>query len=78
ATQIYDSPPRFLESYGITLGLLGLSLMCLTILYFSLYRENKKRDANAKELQERGDVYPLAFEAFEEMYGYHPNFRYAL
>ncbi|KAK7964529.1 hypothetical protein LTR80_005530 [Exophiala xenobiotica] len=78
ATQIYDTPPRFLKGHGVTLGLVGLATIGTVLLYFHLQHENKKRDAVARQLVERGEIHPLASKSLEEVYDFHPAFRYCL
>lgn len=78
ATQIYDTPPRFLKGHGIVLGLVGVSTGCAIALYFHLRFENEKRDAVAKDLADRGEIHPLASKSLEEVYDFHPDVRYEL
>jgi hypothetical protein len=78
STQIYDTPPRFLKGHGITLALVGLSAISTILLYFHLDRENKGRDAASKDFVERGEIHPWASKTLEEVYDFHPDFKYAL
>lgn len=74
-SQVYDTPPRFLKGHGILLGLNVLGIAAALILYFWLRFQNHRREEeclNARNAQEWQD------KTFEELYDYHPMWRYTL
>jgi MFS family permease len=76
ATQVYNKPPRFYKGHGVLLGLYTLALICTLVLYFWLKKQNRDRDAVAEILRDNGEQDPSAYKTFEELYDYHPNWRY--
>ena len=75
-TQVYKKPPRFYTGHGVLLGLTILALICTLVLYFWLKKQNRERDAAAESRKDNGEPDLSLYKSFEELYDYHPNWRY--
>ena len=80
-TQIYDKPPRFFLGHGLLLGFYVVAIVSTLTLYFWLKKQNRARDAAAAVRSEGLRQHGLEVDSqqgFEELYDYHPDFRYPL
>lgn len=77
-TQIYRHPPRYLAGHGTVLGFFALALCSVACNYFWMRRENRKRDARAAEATHDQTRAELDGTKHEELYDFHPDFRYIL
>jgi hypothetical protein len=77
-TQVYRKPPRFLAGHGTLLAFFSLAALATVINYFWMKRQNAKKDALQLEFDSRGEVNPDSLKSYDELYDYHPNFRYVL
>jgi MFS family permease len=78
STQIYRTPPRYYLGHGLLIGFL-ISAMLTTVFSALVMRQaNRKKDERNEEFQERGELDPERLRGFEEVYDYHPGFRYNL
>jgi hypothetical protein len=78
STQIYRTPPRYYLGHGLLIGFL-ISAMLTTVFSALVMRQaNRKKDERSEEFQERGELDPERLREFEEVYDYHPGFRYNL
>ena len=69
--------PRFTTAYSVGLGLQCLSMLCCTILFFGMRRENKKRDALARQGAASSQI-PETEEEKRNLGDENPAFRYTL
>lgn len=77
-TQIYRHPPRYIAGHATLLGFFALALCSIICNYLWMRRENRKRDVIAAE-DSRGEARAeLNEKALEELYDFHPDFRYIL
>jgi MFS family permease len=77
-TQVYRKPPRFLAGHGTLLAFYCAAFAATFINYFYMKRQNKKKEAVAAEWAARGLPNPDSAKSYEELYDYHPDFRYIL
>lgn len=77
-TQIYRKPPRFIAGHATLLGFFALALLSIVCNYLWMQRENRKRDAVAAQNTQEQARPELDEKALEELYDFHPDFRYIL
>lgn len=77
-TQIYRNPPRYIAGHGTLLGFFCLALCAITCNFLWMRRENRKRDALAQEFVAAGTKNPDSEKKTDELFDYHPDFRYIL
>jgi hypothetical protein len=75
-TEVYTKPPRFFKGHGVLLGIYFVGFVSTIILYFWLKKMNRERDAAAEQRKLNGEPEPEG--TYEELYDYHPNWRYIL
>ena len=69
--------PRFVTAYDVGLGLQFLSMVCSTILFLYMWRENKRRDAKAAAGDSDAEM-PIHEEEKRNIGDENPAFRYTL
>jgi hypothetical protein len=77
-TQVYRNPPRFLSGHGTLLGFFVLALCSIICNYLWMRRENQRKDAKAVEFERLGQKDPDSDKGIDELFDYHPSFRYIL
>jgi hypothetical protein len=77
-TQIYRHPPRYIAGHGTLLGFFALALCSIVCNYLWMRRENRRRDARAAEATQDQATAELDESKIEELYDFHPEFRYIL
>lgn len=77
-THVYDTPPKFIKGHAIVLGFLLTAIITVCLLMWWMHRENKRKDAELREYEERGEIHPHRGRSLEEEHDYHIDFRYVL
>ena len=77
-TQVYRHPPRYLAGHGTLLGFFTLALCAIVCNYLWMRKGNRKRDERAEEIQRLGTKDEQGEKVGEELYDFHPDFRYIL
>jgi cyanate permease len=77
-TQVYRKPPRFLAGHGTLLAFYTVAVVALIVNYFYMKHQNTKKDALAAEWAAKGLPNPDSARSYDELYDYHPDFRYIL
>jgi hypothetical protein len=78
ASHIYTDPPRYLKGHGICLAFQVLGFLSTCVLWIWMRNLNQKKDQEAEDHRTAGTVDPKSSLSLEEVYDYHPNFRYML
>jgi hypothetical protein len=77
-TQVYRHPPRYISGHGTLLAFFSLAIVASISNYFYMKSQNRKKEAVAAEWAERGISNPDSSKSFDELFDYHPDFRYVL
>jgi len=73
---ISDDAPRYILGHAIELMFVGIGVIVLSITVFTYTRINARRDAQQRELEEKGVKY--TDEELRKMGDRAPDFRYTL
>jgi hypothetical protein len=77
-TQIYRNPPRFIAGHATLLGFFCLAMVATVANYFYMARENRLKDERAQKFRQEGRTDPDSEKGLEEVFDYHPDFKYIL
>ncbi|KAL7946067.1 MFS general substrate transporter [Trichoderma barbatum] len=78
ASHIYTDPPRYLKGHAISLSFQILGFFSALSMWIYMRYLNGKKEEEAAHHQAAGTVHPMSHQSLEEVYDYHPDFRYIL
>lgn len=77
-SHIYTDPPQYIKGHSIVLAFQALALLATVVLWFYMRRLNHRKDEEQRAHAEAGTVHENMHKTLEEVYDYHPSFRYVL
>ncbi|KAH8812389.1 major facilitator superfamily domain-containing protein [Xylogone sp. PMI_703] len=78
ASHIYTDPPQYIKGHSIVLSFQALALLSTIAAYLYMRHLNKRKDEEARSHADAGTVHEHHHKSLEEVYDYHPSFRYVL
>jgi hypothetical protein len=77
-SHIYIDPPQYIQGHSILLAFEVLALIATILCWFWMRHLNKQKDGEARRHAEAHTTDPNLHKSLEEIYDYHPSFRYVL
>ncbi|OAA60323.1 Major facilitator superfamily domain, general substrate transporter [Niveomyces insectorum RCEF 264] len=78
ASHIYTDPPQYIKGHSIVMSFQILAFLATGIAMWWMRCENRRKDEEARTRAETGAVHENEYKTLEEVFDYHPSFRYVL